>query len=237
MPRCEVAQRLEEARLRRDHAHVGGDGLDDDGGDFPAMRFEQFFNRSSIVVGSVERQLGERLRHAGARSDSQRGEARARLREKAVGVAVVAAFEFYDEVAAGGGAREPHGAHGGFGARTDETNLFAGRNGLADARGKLHFELGGHAVARAAARLLGDGFDDARMRVAQDQRAPRTDVIDVFVSVRVPQPRAGGAIDDDGIAAHSAKGAHRAIHAADQHIGRAAKDFLRARPLHLFQFR
>ena len=89
--------------------------------------------------------------------------------------------------------------------------------------GEFDFEFRGHAVTGAAARLVGDGLDDLRMRVTENQRAPGTNVIDVFVAIGVPQARACRVIDNDRIAADGAKGAHGAVYAADQHFRRAAK--------------
>jgi hypothetical protein len=74
------------------------------------------------------------------------------------------------------------------------------------------------------------------MRVAQNQRSPRADVVDVLVSVGVPQARTGCSIDNDGFAAHGAKRAYGAVYSANEHVGRAAKYFLRARPLHFNLF-
>ena len=149
---------------------------------------------------------------------------------------MIATLEFDDQVAARGGARQAHGAHGRLGARTDKTHFFARRKSLSDARRKFDFEFGWHAVTRPTARLLGNGLNDFRMRVAQNQRSPRADVIDVFVSVGVPQARTGCAIDDDGLAAHGAKRAHGTVHSANEHVGCAAEYFLRVRPLHFNQF-
>ena len=200
------------------------------------MQIKKFFHRRRVVVGSIQRQFGERLRHAGTRRDSERRQARARFGKKTIRVAVIAAVEFDDQVAARGGARQAHGAHGRLGARADKSHFFARRKRFSDARRKFDFEFGGHAVTRATARLLGDRLNDLRMRVTQNQRAPRANVIDVFVSVGVPQARAGGAIDDDGFAAHGAKCAHGAVHSADEHVSRAAEYFVGVRPLHFYRF-
>ena len=59
------------------------------------------------------------VRHAGRVGDAEGGDAGAGLHQKAIGVAVVAAFELDDEIAAGGGAGDADGAHGGL--RADET--------------------------------------------------------------------------------------------------------------------
>src|SRR2546430_255173 len=58
------------------------------------------------------------------------------------------------------------------------------------------------------------------MAVAQDQRAPRTDVVEVAVAVDVDQKRTFTPCDKDGLAADGAKCAGRAVHAAgDQAAG------------------
>jgi len=74
------------------------------------------------------------------------------------------------------------------------------------------------------------------VRVAQNQSAPRADVIDVFVAVGVPEARTGGVVDDDRLAAHCAKCADGTVYAADKHVGGAAKDFLRTGTLHWNEF-
>ena len=89
----EFAEIGEEALLWEDDAHVGGDGLDDDGGDFVFVLVEDARGGVEVVVGRVERERGESFGDAGAFGDAERGEAGAGLREEAVGVAVVAAFE------------------------------------------------------------------------------------------------------------------------------------------------
>jgi hypothetical protein len=55
---------------------------------------------------------------------------------------------------------------------------------------QLDLKFGGHAVAGAARSLAGDCRGDGGIGVAQHQRAPGTDVIDIRVAVGVPQPRA-----------------------------------------------
>ncbi len=118
------------------------------------------------------------------------------------------------------------------------TNLTFSQDGSAVRMrdGKFHFKFRGHAVARAASSLIGDGLHDFRMRVTQNQRAPGTDVVDIFISVGVPQARASRVIDDDRIAAHRAKCAHRAVHSADEHFGRALENILRVRAFHFDYF-
>jgi len=67
--------------------------------------------------------------------DAEGGQAGAGLGEKAVGVSVVAAFKFQDEIALGDAASETDRAHGGFGAAGDEADFFDCRDGAGDQRG------------------------------------------------------------------------------------------------------
>ena len=86
-------QALEEPGLRGDDAHVGGDRLDDHGGDVVV-------ERGHLVVRHDER-LGDRAgRHAGRAGQAERGDAAAAGGEQRVGGAVEVAVERDDPVAA-----------------------------------------------------------------------------------------------------------------------------------------
>jgi hypothetical protein len=50
--------------------------------------------------------------------------------------------------------------------------------------------------------------------VAEDERPPRADVVDVFRAVGAEEIRALAARDEDGLASDGAEGAYRAVHAA-----------------------
>ena len=59
--------------------------------------------------------------------------------------------------------------------------------------------------------------DDQRMRVAENQRSPASDVIDVFVFVGIPDVRAFAAYDKRWVATHRTERAHRRVHSAGDH--------------------
>ena len=80
------------------------------------MLGEEFFDGSEIVVRDIERELRERLRHAGAFRDTEGCKARSCLRQETVSVTVVATLEFYEQVATGKSTSKAEGAHGRFGA-------------------------------------------------------------------------------------------------------------------------
>ena len=77
--------------------------------------------------------------NSGTLGDTKRGQAGSRLREKAIGMAVVAASEFDEEIAIGHAAGQTQGAHGGFGAAGDEPDFLQKRNRAVDERRELEF--------------------------------------------------------------------------------------------------
>jgi len=81
-----------------------------------------------------------------------------------------------------------------------EPGEFVGEEELDDLGRELHLPPGGGAVAGALRRGSRDGLDDRRMRVAEDQRTPGADPVDVVVAVDVGDREAGGALDEDRVA-------------------------------------
>ena len=75
---------------------------------------------------------------------------------------------------------------------------------------KLGFGGSGSAEAGAVARGLDDGLDDFGGGVAEDERSPGADVVDVAVAVGVPNVCAQAADQKGRIAADRTKGADRA---------------------------
>src|SRR4029077_17158312 len=128
--------------------------------------------------------------------DAKSGEAGAGLREKTIGMSVVAGFKFYKKVALGHAAREAHRAHGGFGAAGHEADFFDERNRARNQRGEFQFEFGSDAEAGAAFGLLGDGRGDGGIRVTQKDRAPGADVVEQLVSVGIVKVLAFTTLND-----------------------------------------
>ena len=58
--------------------------------------------------------------------------------------------------------------------------------------------------------------DDGWVRMPENRRPPRTDVVDVLLAVGAEEPCALGAGDEHRASADGAKGAHRAVHAAGE---------------------
>ena len=126
-----------------------------------------------VVVVDDDRVGDDRRRHARRGRDAERREARARLGEERVGVAVVAAGELEHAVAAREGAREPERRHRRLGARGDEPHLLDRRHGVDDLGRELDLALGRRAEARPVERRLAHRLDRLGVGVAEDQRPPR----------------------------------------------------------------
>ena len=78
---------------------------------------------------------------------------------------------------------------------TSRSNSMEG-TALVDEPGKLDLGLGGSAEGGAAGDSLLDGPNDGGMGVAEDQRPPGTDVVDVLVAVDVPDVGAEAPLDE-----------------------------------------
>jgi hypothetical protein len=68
-----------------------------------------------------------------------------------------------------------------------------------------------------AGAMIGGGLhggDGRGMRVAEDGRAPSEDVVNQLVAVHGPDAGTSGAVDEEGLSADAAKGAHGGVDAA-----------------------
>ena len=210
-------QRLEEAVARRHDAHVPGDWLDDDGGDGAGVRLEDRLDGRGVVVGGEQRLRGEGGGHAGRVRQPEGGDAGAGSGQQAVRVAVVAALELHDQIAPGGGAGEPQRAHHRLGPGVDEAHHLHRGQRLDDQLRQLQLGLRRRAEGGAARRRLRHRIDDRRVRVAEDQRTERSEVVDVLVAVGVGDDRARTAGEHDRVAADGAVGARGRVDAAGEH--------------------
>ena len=178
------------------------------------MRGKRRFNRGEVVVRQSQCQASDFLRNACRAGNAKSRNAGAGFHQKTVGVAVIAAFEFDDDLAAGGGARHADRGHGGLGAGADEAHLFDCRIAGRDALCKIGLGCSGCAEACGVARRSLDGFDDRWKCVAENHRTPRSEIVDISIAVGVVEIRALGALNEWRGAADRAKCPHRRVHAA-----------------------
>ena len=138
-----------------------------------------------------------------------------------VRVAVVAALELQDEVAAGESAGEPDRAHRRLGPARDEPDHLHRRHGRDDALGEL--DLRSPSARRTWSRLgcRSCRFHDLGPRVAEQQRAPRLHEVDVAAAVRIDDVRALAPDREPRDAADRPERAHRRVHPSRDHAASA----------------
>jgi hypothetical protein len=176
--------------------------------------------------------IGERFGYALCIRDAEGREAGPRLHQQGIHVPVIAALELHDQVAPGETASHADGRHGGFRARIHQAHHLDGGHGVDDGVRQVDLLLGGRAETRADGERLLERRQDLGMTVAQQQRTPRSHVIDVLVAVHVEEVRTLATRHKYGIPAHAAEGAHRRIHSAWYLLHRAAEEIFRLSMCH-----
>ncbi len=209
VPGAQLAHALQEAGSGRDAVHVAGHRLDDDTGELAAHGGEALLQRFGIVVGQGDRVAREVGRHAGRGGHAERQRARSGLHQQRVGVAVVAAFELHHLVTIGESAREADGAHRRLGAGAAHADQLDGGHQLDDPPGEHRLDLRRGAEGQPVCDLLADRIDHGRVCVPEDHRAPGSHVVDEAAAIGRFHPGAGGAGEEDRLAAHSAEGTDR----------------------------
>src|SRR5256885_16439386 len=104
-------------------------------------------------------------------------------------MSVIPAFELDDQVAAGGGARDPQGTHRRLGPAVDEPDPLDRRHSSFDQLGEADLARAGDAEGTSRLGGMLDRVDDARIGVAEHERAERTDVVDVPAAGPGPSER------------------------------------------------
>ena len=201
MPRRDVADRLQVAVVGQADADVLHHRLDDEGGDVAAG--EHPLEGGGVVVGDDDR-VGE---HAAGDAGGRRHRCRAVGRpgggevglhrdEQLVVVAVVAALDLDDLLAAGGATGDAHGVHRRLGAGVGEPPQRQAV-ALGEELGDDGVRLGGRDVERAVVELGLDRGADGRVHVPGEQRAEAHVEVDVPVAVDVDHVRPGRVGDHD----------------------------------------
>ncbi len=90
------------------------------------------------------------------------------------------------------------------------------------------FALGGSAEAGALVHGLDDGGDHARVSMAEDERPPGADIIEIAIVVNVEEIRPLAASDEQRLPADAAEGASGAVDAAGDEPASAPEGFVAA---------
>ena len=122
-------------------------------------------------------------------------------------------------------ARQTEARHCRFRPAVHHPHFLDRRHPTADQFRHFHFERIRNSEAQSARRSIANRFDHDFRRVTENRRAPAPDVIDVFVSIDIPNPRAVRALNEKRLTADIAKCAHRRINAAGNAFLRAREKF------------
>ena len=136
-------------------------------------------------------------------------------------MAVVAAGELHDQVAAGGGTGEPQRAHDRFRARRGETQPLNGGHRPPDRLTELDLQRVRRAEGEPIPGGGHDGIDDRWMTVAKDRRSPGPDVVDVAPAVDIPDVRPVAALEEQWRPVDGPECSDRAVHAPRKEVLRA----------------
>ena len=115
-------------------------------------------------------------------------------------MAVVSPDELDHLVPAGERAGEAQRAHHRLGPRIDEADHLHARHEPTDQPREIQLQRAWGAEARPAGRGFAQGGQDARVGMAQDERPPRQDIVDIAVSVHVVQERPLAPVDEQRLA-------------------------------------
>ena len=181
--------------LGADESGIAHVRLDDDRGNASRVLTKEVRDRPGIVERRRQREAGQCRGDPRTVGQTQRGDPGARLHEKAIGVPVIAALELHDELAARDRAGQPHAGHGRLGPAVHEAHHLETRHAPPHRFGELDFRLARRAVGPAARHGLCHGGEHCGMRVAQDQRPPGADVVQVLAAVDIGDAGAVGVRD------------------------------------------
>ena len=141
---------------------------------------------------------------------------------------VIAPVELDDLVSSGIGPRHAQRAHACFRTGRHKAHHLDGWHRVDDERGKPVLALGRRTEARAKLHGALDRRDDGGMRVTEDERPPRADVVDVVAAVGVDDVGPGAASDEARGASDTLEGPYRAVDSAgDEPLG-LGEELLRA---------
>ena len=214
--RRQLAQPLEEARLRQDGADVVRDRLEDDRGD--VVVGERALDRVRVVERADDRRVQhlrqDPLRERVLAADALGG--RDHVHRDRVVPAVVAALELEHVAPAGDRAREPERVEGRLAPGRRQQHLLERGHDVDEPLGELDLDRR-HADAHQPGRARG-GRVDVGVVVPEERRAEGGVVVGVDPALRVGEGRAARRGDDEVLEPGDA--ALAAVHAAGDHGGR-----------------
>ena len=122
---------------------------------------------------------------------------------------VVPAFKLDDQVAARRSACQAYGTHDGFGSGIDHPHHVYRRYAANDFLSEFNLLRTRHPETRTAARRARHRFNNPIVRMTENRRAPRTDVVDVGSTIDVRQATSSRLANESRDATDGAKRTNR----------------------------
>ena len=154
-----------------------------------------------------------------------RERAAAGFHQEGVCVPMIAAVELDDLIASGERAREPDARHRRFRAAVHHPHFLDRGHPIADQFRHLQFQRIRNSKTQSARRSVADRLEHNFRRMPKNRRSPTPHVIDVFISIHVPDPCAFPARDEKRVTANISKRAYRRIDAGRDGALRAREQF------------
>ena len=143
--------------------------------------------------------------------------------QQGIDMSVVAPVELDDLVASRERAREPNARRSRFRAAIHHPHFLDRRHPLADQFRHFHFERIRNSKAQPARGSVAHGVHDHFRRMPENRRPPAPDVIEIFISIEIPNFRAFCTRDKERFATNVTKRAHGRIHPAGNPFAGARK--------------
>ncbi len=210
-------------------AHVARHGFDDHRRDSSAITREQLAECGIVVVSKGRGIFHDRRRNAGRVGIAEGGSAATCFHEQGVRMAVVGAVELHDHVPPREAARHAQSAHRGLGPTRHATQHLYARITLDHRFREAHLSLRRRAERKALGSRFRNALHDLGMRVTEDRRTPRTDVVEIRIVVGIEDARPERTRDEQRMPANRAERAYRAIHPAGHQALRALHQPVRCR--------
>ncbi len=179
--------------LGHDQPHVGGDRFDDDRRQIVLVRTQSFVDGGEIVVARDHNVAAYSFRNSAVGRTCRRCR-RARFEQRQIEMPVVVAGKLEDATAAGEGASDAKRAHHRLGSRRDEAQALHGRKIGADSFGEPDLFAVRTSPDEPAGGEPVETGDQIGMRVAEEKRTVRHDIVHEttagsVVGVRPPRAR------------------------------------------------
>ena len=208
-----LPQQIQKAWLWQYQAHIAGNRLHNNSGDFLTLLGKDSLEGFCIVIWNGDGVLGRARSYTRAIRHAEGCHAAAGLYQQAVTMTVIAADKLYDLVAAGIATSQPQCTHGGLSAGVYHTDNLNGWIYLHNLLGQLGLNQGRCTIAGATGSSLLESLYYLWMGMSYHHRPPGAYIVDVVIAVNIVDMATLCPGNKGRIAVHASIGSDRAVYA------------------------